>query len=295
MQNRLRSLCECAMRHARPDRRSAIPRLHLHVQQAASMPTLTMYEPMLCVVLQGAKRVMIGDQTLRYDTASYFIGSVDVPAAGCVIEGTREQPYVALAMALDLDCLASLVSETADAAGGETPGFAISPVTPELLDACARLLALLDTPGDIAALAPLIEREILYRLLHGPQGGSLRQAVRRGSRLDQVRQAMSWLRAHFDRPVRIDALAAIAGMSVATFHRHFRAATAMTPLQYQKALRLQEARRLLAADHDAARAAFAVGYESASQFSREYSRMFGLPPARDAGRLRHQGAAELAG
>lgn len=281
------------MRHARPDRATAIPQVHIHVQQAASMPTLTLYEPMLCVVLQGAKRVIIGDQSLRYDTASYFVGSVDLPAAGCVIEGTPEQPYVAVAMALDLEILASLVSETGDPQGAETPGFAVSPVTPELLDACARLLTLLDAPEDIAALAPLIKREILYRLLHGPQGGALRQAVRQGSRLSQVRQAIGWLRANFDRPVRIEALAGIASMSVASFHRHFRAATAMTPLQYQKALRLQEARRLLVADHDAAHAAFAVGYESASQFSREYARMFGLPPARDAGRLRQLSTAGL--
>ncbi|PEQ14061.1 AraC family transcriptional regulator [Novosphingobium sp. PC22D] len=292
MQERLRLLRERAVRHARADRTSALPRVQIHVQQAASMPTLTLYQPILVVVLQGAKEVMIGDRRLRYDTASYFVGSIDLPAAGCVIDGSEDKPYIAVSLTLDLDCLTGLLGDEPDVSGSQTSGFAVSAMTPELLDAWSRMLALIDTPGDIAALAPLIEREMLYRVLHGPQGGLLRQAARQGSRLSQVRQAIGWLREHFDQPVRVDALAAIAGMSVASFHRHFRAATAMTPLQYQKALRLQEARRLLVADHDAARVAFAVGYESASQFSREYSRMFGLPPARDAGRLRHLAAVE---
>ncbi len=132
----------------------------------------------------------------------------------------------------------------------------------------------------------MLEREILYRLLQGPQGGIIRQAARADSRLGQIRQAIGWLRRHYDRPVRIETLAEVAGMSMASFHRHFRAATAMSPLQFQKSLRLQEARRLLIANADASRAGYAVGYESASQFSREYARMFGAPPARDAERLR---------
>jgi transcriptional regulator GlxA family with amidase domain len=148
------------------------------------------------------------------------------------------------------------------------------------------MLRLLDAPDEIDTLAPLIEREILFRLLQGPQGALLRQAARAGSRISQVRDTIAHLRMNLDRVVRIEELVEIAGMSVATFHRHFRAATAMSPLQYQKTLRLQEARRLLLADTDATSAAFAVGYESASQFSREYTRMFGTPPARDAGRLR---------
>jgi len=138
-----------------------------------------------------------------------------------------------------------------------------------------------------------VEREVLYRLLRGPQGGLLRQAAREDSRLAQVRQAIGWIRDHFDRPLRIEALCALAGMSPASFHRHFRAATAMSPLQYQKSLRLQQARRLLVTSTEAARAAYAVGYESASQFSREYTRMFGLPPARDAVRLRETGLGEV--
>ncbi len=177
------------------------------------------------------------------------------------------------------------------AAEGETRGFGVSAVTPDLLDAWARLIALLDTPDDIPVLAPIHEREILYRLLKGPQGGVLRQIVRTDSRLSRVRQAIVWIRAHFDEMLRVEDLAERAGMSPASFHRHFKAVTAMSPLQYQKTLRLQEARRLLIASGGAARAAHMVGYESASQFSREYARMFGAPPHRDAGRLRGGGAA----
>jgi transcriptional regulator GlxA family with amidase domain len=171
----------------------------------------------------------------------------------------------------------------------ETAAFGVSPVTLPLLDPWLRLLALLDAPADIPVLAPLFEREILYRLLQGPQGGVLRQIALADGRLSQIRRAIMWIRAHYDEPLRIEALAEIAGMSGASFHRHFRAATAMSPLQYQKHLRLQQARRLLIANQDASQAGYAVGYESASQFSREYARAFGASPARDAMRLRTEG------
>ena len=180
----------------------------------------------------------------------------------------------------------ALVVDIPRKAEGDTIAFAVGAVTPELLDAWSRMLRLLDAPDEIDTLAPLIEREILFRLLQGPQGALLRQAARAGSRISQVRDTIAHLRTNLGRVVRIEELVEIAGVSVATFHRHFRAATAMSPLQYHKTLRLQEARRLLLAHTDATSAAFAVGYESASQFSREYTRMFGTPPARDAGRLR---------
>jgi transcriptional regulator GlxA family with amidase domain len=157
-----------------------------------------------------------------------------------------------------------------------------------MLDPWSRLLALLDAPEDIAVLAPMLEREILYRLLQGPQGDALRQIARADSRLSQVRRSVEWIRTHFDEAIRVDTLAEIAGMSPASFHRHFRAATAMSPLQYQKVLRLQEARRLMVVSASTTQAAHRVGYESASQFSREYTRMFGVPPSRDAERLRGQ-------
>lgn len=162
----------------------------------------------------------------------------------------------------------------------------MAPVTVELLEAWDHLLALLDNPADIPFLAAAREREVLYRLLQGAHGPILRQVGREDSQLSRVRRAIAWIRRNFDQPLRTEALAGVAGMSVSSFHRHFKAATAMSPLQYQKTLRLQAARRLLTTNTDAARAAYAVGYESASQFSREYARLFGAPPGRDAERLR---------
>ena len=189
--------------------------------------------------------------------------------------------------------LAALITDLPDRADDNAQAFAVSPVTIDLLDPWLRFMKLLDTPADIPVLAPMLEREILYRLLQGPQGGALRQIARADSRLGQVRRAIAWIRDHYDQALRIEDLAAIAGMSAASFHRHFKAATAMSPLQYQKSLRLQEARRMLVTKQDAARVGYAVGYESASQFSREYARLFGAPPARDAMRLRREGDAAL--
>jgi AraC-like DNA-binding protein len=243
-------------------------------------------KPMLCLVLQGAKEVTIGAQVLRYDPACYFVASLDLPASGCVIEASAERPYICAALSIDTEMLAALVPEVPPHPEAEAPAFAVSAVTGEMLDAWQRLLGLLDTPADIAVLSPLFEREIVYRLLQGPQGGVLRQIARAGSRMSQVRRTIAWIRDHYSEPLRIEALAELSGMSAASFHRHFKAATAMSPLQYQKNLRLQEARRLLVADADASRAGYAVGYESVSQFSREYARMFGAPPSRDAARLR---------
>lgn len=294
MQEQLSRLRALALRHAAtPAGPTAIPRLSAYTGTGTTPPISGLFEPKICLVLQGAKQIMIGEQVLRYDPATFFIASVELPVSGCIVEATPERPYIGLTLDLDRDALAALISEVPGRAEAETQAFAVSAVTPELLDPWCRLLGLLETPGDIAVLAPLIEREILYRLLCGPQGALLRQAAREDSRLAQVRRAICWIREHYDRPLKVEALCEIAGMSHASFHRHFRAATAMSPLQYQKSLRLQQARRLLVASTEAARAAYAVGYESASQFSREYTRMFGLPPARDAVRLRETGLGEV--
>jgi AraC-like DNA-binding protein len=290
MQDQLNQMRALAERHAEGGRRQTIiPRIALHVARAVTSPTSALYQPMLCLVLQGAKQVMIGDRLLRYDPACYFAASVELPVSGQIVQASPDKPYVALSMALDREGLAALLPDVPAQPEGQTAGFAVSAVTPQLLDPWLRLLTLLDTPHDAPVLAPLLEKEILYRLLQGPHGGLLRQIARADSRVSQVRNAMSWIRAHYDEPLRIEALAALAGMSPASFHRHFKAATAMSPLQYQKMLRLQEARRLLVVSADATRAAYSVGYESASQFSREYARMFGAPPARDAERLRGEG------
>jgi AraC-like DNA-binding protein len=295
MQDTLNRLSALALRHVEGQvTYTAIPRVAISTGTAATRPVPALYQPMLCLVLQGAKEVLIGDRRLRYDPASMFIATLELPASGCVIEASPGQPYIGVILALDRETLAGLLPELPGRADGDaaTAGFAISPVTPELLEPWQRLLRLLDTPGDIPVLAPLAEREILYRLLQGPQGGVLRQVARGDSRLARIRRALAWIRAHYDQKLRIETLTELAGMSAASFHRHFKAATAMSPLQYQKSLRLQQARRLLIADPDAARAGYAVGYESASQFSREYARLFGAPPSRDAVRLRGEAAAE---
>ncbi|MBI1210872.1 MAG: helix-turn-helix domain-containing protein [Alphaproteobacteria bacterium] len=287
MQQKLGTMLDLALRHVKGLRTpTAIPRVNLNMMRQTTQPMPGVYQPMLCLILQGAKEVTIGDQRVRYDPANYFIASLELPATGCVVDASAEKPYVGVSMALDREVLAALISDAPSNGNGEAAGFGVSPVTPELLDAWLRLLRLLDTPQDIRVLAPLVEREILYRLLQGPHGALLRQIARADSRLSQVRRAIAWIREHYDQALRVESLAEIAGMSTASFHRHFKATTAMSPLQYQKSLRLQQARMLLIADEDASRAAYAVGYESASQFSREYARLFGAPPARDATRLR---------
>lgn len=177
----------------------------------------------------------------------------------------------------------------------QAPGFSVSPVTPELIDACLRMMRLIDRPEESAVLARMIEREILFRVLQGPQGDMLRQIAQADSRLSQVRRAIDWIRAHYAEPFRVEPLAELTGMSVASFYRHFKAITAMTPIQYQKRLRLLKARRLLLFEpRDAAAIGFSVGYESASQFSREYARMLGLPPVRDMARFKMPPSAEPA-
>ena len=287
MQDRLDEMARRVMRHTEGIARiTAIPRVGLGVVGQPSQPMSSLYEPMICLILQGAKEVMIGDRLLRYDPACNFIASLELPVSGRVVEASPDKPYIGVALTIERAMLADLLATMPSSPEGQTSGFAVTPVTPDLLDAWAQLLALLDMPEDIAVLAPLREREILYRLLQGPQGGLLRQIARADSRLSRVRRAIHWIQAHFDQAMRIEGLAEIAGMSVPSFHRHFKAATAMSPLQYQKTLRLHAARRLLVASNDASRAAYSVGYESASQFSREYARMFGAPPSRDAERLR---------
>jgi AraC-like DNA-binding protein len=288
MQELLDRLARRVLRHTDGLRlQTPLPRVGLAVARRNSEPVPALYEPMACLVLQGAKQVLIGDQVLRYDPASCFIASLDLPAAGCVVEAASDKPYVVASLALDRETLASLLAELPPAGPAEpAAGFGVAPVTAELLEAWDHLIALLDTPSDIPFLAPSREREVLYRFLQGAHGPMLRQIACKDSRLAQIRRVIAWIRENFGRTLRTETLADIATMSVASFHRHFKAATAMTPLQYQKALRLQAARRLLIANGDAARTAYAVGYESASQFSREYARLFGTPPLKDAERLR---------
>lgn len=282
-------------RHAGCSRTATpMPRVAIMRSDAVTTPMSSLYEPILCFVLQGAKRAMIGDAVLTYDAASYFIGTVDVPATAQITVASPQRPYLVASLVLDPAMIASVILDMPPRADEDTvgAGFAVSPVTADLVDVWLRMLRLIERPGDVAMLAPMLERELIYRLLQGPQGGLLRQIARPDGRLSHVRRAIAWIRQNYGAPFRVEDLAGLAGMSSSAFHRHFKAVTAMSPLQFQKRIRLQEARRLLLAEApDAARVAFAVGYESPSQFSREYARQFGAPPMRDAARLRQGYAA----
>ncbi|MCX5569359.1 AraC family transcriptional regulator [Kaistia nematophila] len=284
----LRALIE---RHCTETRfETAIPRVTLMRSASQTAPTRVLYEPLFCVVAQGRKQVMVGDKVLIYDTAKYLVVSVDLPASGAILDASDTEPYLAFSMRIDRTALASMILELAehlDDDDAPSAGMAVSPIDAELLDPVIRMVRLLDRPRDSGILSPLIEREILYRLLTGAQGRMLRQIALSDSRLSCVNRAIDWIKHNFSEAIRIEGLAAIAGMSVSSFHRHFKAVTSMSPLQFQKQIRLQEARRLLLGQRaDAGSIGFAVGYESQSQFSREYSRLFGEPPGRDAARLR---------
>jgi AraC-like DNA-binding protein len=277
---------------------TAIPGLSLYRRDEPTQPTSGMYEPSICLTAQGAKRVLLGDDTYVYDARHFLIASVDLPAVWQIIKASREKPYLGLMLKLDQREISHLMVDSnlpPPRAQESSRGMAIGEVTLPLLAAFQRLIDLLAELKDIPILAPIIQREIIYRLLVGDQGARLRQMASAGSQSQQIARAIDWLKGNFTRPLRIDDLATQVNMSTSTFHHHFRALTAMSPLQYQKWLRLNEARRLMLTEHaDAATAAFHVGYESPSQFSREYSRLFGAPPLRDIKNLRQMTANEMA-
>jgi AraC-like DNA-binding protein len=247
------------------------------------------YEPALCLIAQGSKRVTLGDEVFVYDRATYLVASVDLPVTAEVVEATPDRPYLCMLLRFDPKEVAALLvdAELPPAAGAPSRGMYAAKTTAEMAHAMLRLLRLLDTPEDIPNLAPLAQREILYRLLKSEEGWRLRQMASVHSHARRIAKALEWLKLHYAEPLRVEDLASEASMSVSSFHEHFKSVTAMSPLQYRKRLRLQEARRLLLAESiDAATAAHRMGYESPSQFSREYSRLFGAPPSRDIERLR---------
>jgi AraC-like DNA-binding protein len=269
---------------------TAISALSLSRRDAPTQPTSYMYEPSICLIAQGAKRVLLGDDTYVLDVHHFLITSVDLPTVVQIIKASQEKPYLGLILKLDRREISQLMVDSnlpPPRAQQSSRGMAIGEVTLPLLIAFQRLIDLLAEPKDIPILAPIIQREIVYRLLVGDQGARLRQIASAGSQSHQIARAIDWLKSNFTQPLRIEDLATQAHMSTSTFHHHFRALTAMSPLQYQKWLRLNEARRLMLTERlDAATAAFQVGYESPSQFSREYSRLFGTPPLRDITYLR---------
>lgn len=254
------------------------------------------YQPMLHFVLQGSKTLSIGDRVSTYEAGTYFLVPVDVPATGQIKAGGPGLPYLAISLTLEPAVIASLLLDAVEEPEQvDEACFCGVPAPAEMADAWLRMLRLIDRPQEIAMLSPMIEREILFRALQGPLGGWLRDVARSDGRLSHIRKAIHWIREHYTEPFFVEQLAAMTGMSVAAFYRHFKAITAMTPIQYQKRLRLLRARWLLLFEpRDAASIAFAVGYESASQFNREYARLFGLPPARDMARFNAPAAPQRA-
>lgn len=253
------------------------------------------YEPALIVVAQGHKEVRFGDATHQYDPANYLLTSVDLPLMCRVVKASSRAPYLCLRLRFDPVVVGELVADGAGRETGDssTRGLVVTPVDPALLDAVSRLVTLLDAPRDIPVLAPLLVREVTYRVLAGPQGARLRQIAASGAPGQRVARAISWIKEHVAEPLKISGLARRVGMGLSAFHLHFKTVTGMSPLQFQKRLRLLEARRLIAAAGlTAAEAAFRVGYESPSQFSREYRRAFGKPPRQHAVTMR--GNAESA-
>lgn len=266
-----------------------IARLTLVRSGQGGEPVHMVQRPALCIIAQGSKRVLLGDAVINYGPASYLVASLDLPITGAVTQASADAPYLCFCLYLDPALLSEIALTLPPLPAGteERGGMTLHPMTPELIDAATRLTALLGDPANAPLLAPLIERELLVRLMTGPGAGILRAIASGESRTSQLAKAIAWLKTHFREPFSGPHLAALAGMSLSSFHDHFRRATAMTPLQYQKQLRLQEARALMLADRlDAAEAGFRVGYDSPSQFSREYRRLFGAPPVRDVGRLR---------
>lgn len=276
---------------------TAIGGLFFSRQSAPTPYNHTAQWPCFALVLQGAKCLEVGAETYRYGVGDYLVVSLDLPVASRVIEASRERPYLGLGMAIDparlKEVLARLKAVPRAVASDDMRGVAVNVAPRELLDAALRMLRLLERPQDIAAMAPLIEQEILYRVLTGPLGPRLMQIATAETPSNRIAHAIDWLRENYNRALRIEDLAERVGMSVSSLHHHFKAVTAMTPVQFQKHLRLHEARRLIFVERmDVGTAGYSVGYQSPSQFSREYSRLYGQSPLRDASAARMQVAAE---
>ncbi len=255
-------------------------------------PVHSVLDPSVCVIAQGSKEVLLGESRYRYDPAHYLLATVELPRVSQVLEASEQRPYLSLRLELTPTLVSSVMTEAGLSLlknHEDARAISVSPLDTNLLDAFVRLVRLLDTPADIPVLLPLITREILYRLMTGEQGARLRHLALQGGYTPDIARAVKRLRQDFDQPLRIESLAHELGMSVSGFHHHFKAVTAISPLQFQKQLRLQEARRLmLGEDLDATSAAFRVGYRDASHFNREYKSLFGVPPLRDVQRQREE-------
>lgn len=284
--DRLHELADLARRHAAlgvsPE---DCPGMLLITSGDVTPAVQVVYEPMLCVILEGAKQTTLGAESYVYHAGDYLVVSADLPVSGQVMQA----PYTAVGIPLSPAAIAELMIETGSSTSEEAPkrALAVSRMDDDLINSVGRLIRLLERPQDVAVMAPMIRREILWRLLAGEHGAMVRQIGAEDGRLGRVRRVIRSLRQDYAKPIRIEDLAELAGMSETSLHRHFKAVTSMSPLQFQKQVRLQEARnRLLGQGGDVAGVGFAVGYDSPSQFSREYSRQFGRPPGRDLERLR---------
>jgi AraC-like DNA-binding protein len=271
--------------------------LHLNCLSEPRGPVHGVTEPSFCVIAQGSKVVLLGDSRYRYDPMHYLLATVGLPSVSHVLEASKARPYLSLRLELPPTLVGSVMVETGHVSSpgqGDVRAIDVSPLDGNLLDAIVRLVRLLDCSAETRVLMPLVTREIIYRLLMGDQGGRLRHLAILGGYTPHIARAVERLRQDFDQPLRIEQIARELGMSVSSFHHHFKAVTAMSPLQFQKRLRLQEARRLMLGEKlDAAGAAYRVGYDDASHFNREYKSLFGVPPMRDVQRLREAASESI--
>ncbi len=268
-----------------------VPSLSLMHATHPSEPLESVYKPSICVVAQGAKIASLANETFRYDPSTYLVTSVELPIRGRIVDASPDIPYLSLKLSFDTDVIMEIVKKTKHFALGPMEGdrgITVNQTSPALLEAIVRLMQMLDTPEDIPVLAPLVIREVLYRMLQSEQGALFYQFAINGSHAYNIAQAIRLINRQYERPLSVEQLAKSVNMSVSAFHKHFKSVTAMSPLQYQKTIRLQEARRLMLTESvQAADAAFRGGYESPSQFSREYARMYCQPPMMDVQKLRH--------
>jgi AraC-like DNA-binding protein len=263
---------------------TGIPRVAMVQGEIPEHRLAAVYDPMVNLILTGSKTMTVGDRTFHYDPATYFVMSVDLPAVGSVHAAATGEPYLAVSLTLDTPIVAALIRDLPVQVCSTLfgSGFSVAPVNGEFLDAWIRMLRLMQRPDEIAVLSPVYEREILFRVLQGPLGWMLRDIASPDTALSRIGVAINWIRRNFTEQIRVEALAEMAALSVSAFHRHFKAVTALSPLQYQKRIRLLHARsQLISGQGNATSIAFDVGYQSPNQFSREYARLFGLPPSRD--------------
>ena len=279
-------------RHARADMTTAIDGVLISKVERPTPPSVSMSGTVMALIAQGAKTIMLGDRVYEYRAGQYLVASVDLPVTGNFTEASPQAPALGVGLILNPATVAELLLRAAPGdlppvTGGVPCGLVVSEAPKALFDAVLRLVRLLDEPRDATVLAPLVKREILWRLVTGEQGAAVRQLGLADSSLSHVARAVRWIREHYAESFKVEEVARLSGLSVSAFYRNFQAVTAMSPIQFQKQIRLQEARLLLATHpHDITGVGTRVGYDSASQFSREYRRQFGAPPSQDAIRLR---------